>query len=83
MYFYSPRWGYSAGAPTAISARGQPDAGDRRDPRLGRPQCAATETQPSSLEYTDGERALRDNAYPLIEPPFDQQCDPVRSDANG
>jgi hypothetical protein len=24
-------------------------------------------------EYTDDERALRDNAYPLIEPPYDRQ----------
>jgi len=29
--------------------------------------------QPSKFEYTDDERALRDNAYPLIEPPFDRQ----------
>jgi hypothetical protein len=28
---------------------------------------------PSAFEYTDDERALRDNAYPLIEPPFDRQ----------
>jgi hypothetical protein len=27
----------------------------------------------STFEYTDDERALRDNAYPLIEPPFDRQ----------
>jgi hypothetical protein len=30
-------------------------------------------SQPSSFEYTDDERALRDNAYPLIEPPYDRQ----------
>lgn len=29
--------------------------------------------QPSKFEYTDDERALRDNAYPLIEPPYDRQ----------
>jgi hypothetical protein len=29
--------------------------------------------EPSKFEYTDDERALRDNAYPLIEPPFDRQ----------
>ena len=28
---------------------------------------------PSTFEYTDDERALRDNAYPLIEPPMDRQ----------
>jgi len=28
---------------------------------------------PSKFEYTDDERALRDNAFPLIEPPFDRQ----------
>jgi len=28
---------------------------------------------PSVFEYTDDERALRDNAYPLIEPPMDRQ----------
>jgi len=27
----------------------------------------------SNFEYTDDERALRDNAYPLIEPPYDRQ----------
>ena len=30
-------------------------------------------SKPSSFEYTDDERALRDNAYPLIEPPYDRQ----------
>src|SRR6476620_12266012 len=29
--------------------------------------------EPSKFEYTDDEGALRDNAYPLIEPPFDRQ----------
>src|SRR5215470_9428245 len=29
--------------------------------------------QPSKFEYTDDERTLRDNAYPLIEPPYDRQ----------
>ena len=29
--------------------------------------------KPSKFEYTDDERALRDNAYPLIEPPYDRQ----------
>jgi len=29
--------------------------------------------KPSTFEYTDDERALRDNAYPLIEPPYDRQ----------
>jgi len=36
---------------------------------VGRP----AKGQPSKFEYTDDERALRDNAYPLIEPPFDRQ----------
>lgn len=27
----------------------------------------------STFEYTDDERALRDHAYPLIEPPYDRQ----------
>jgi hypothetical protein len=30
-------------------------------------------SKPSKFEYTDDERALRDNAYPLIEPPYDRQ----------
>jgi hypothetical protein len=30
-------------------------------------------SKPSTFEYTDDERALRDNAYPLIEPPYRQQ----------
>ena len=30
-------------------------------------------SKPSTFEYTDDERALRDNAYPLIEPPYDRQ----------
>jgi hypothetical protein len=29
--------------------------------------------EPSKFEYTDDDRALRDNAYPLIEPPSDRQ----------
>jgi len=29
--------------------------------------------KPSTFEYTDDERALRDNAYPPIEPPYDRQ----------
>jgi hypothetical protein len=32
-----------------------------------------TRVPPSRFEYTDDERALRDLAYPLIEPPFDRQ----------
>jgi hypothetical protein len=28
---------------------------------------------PSVFEFTEDERALRDNAYPLIEPPYDRQ----------
>ena len=34
---------------------------------------SANPVPPSKFEYTDDERALRDNAYPLIEPPFDRQ----------
>ena len=34
---------------------------------------SANPVPPSKFEYTDDERALRDNAYPLIEPPFDHQ----------
>ena len=30
-------------------------------------------SKPSTFEYTDDERTLRDNAYPLIEPPYDRQ----------
>lgn len=36
---------------------------------IGRP----AKGKPSKFEYTDDERALRDNAFPLIEPPFDRQ----------
>jgi len=32
-----------------------------------------SQKQTVDLEYTDDERALRDNAYPLIEPPYDRQ----------
>jgi hypothetical protein len=32
-----------------------------------------TVPKPSTFEYTDDERALRDHAYPLIEPPYDRQ----------
>lgn len=34
---------------------------------------AGPRVPPSRFEYTDDERALRDLAYPLIEPPFDRQ----------
>jgi hypothetical protein len=37
---------------------------------VGRPAKPALQ---SKFEFTDDERALRDNAYPLIEPPFDRQ----------
>ncbi|MGB8045730.1 MAG: hypothetical protein WCF66_22525 [Pseudolabrys sp.] len=36
---------------------------------IGRP----AKGKPSKFEYTDDERALRDTAFPLIEPPFDRQ----------
>ena len=36
---------------------------------IGRPAKGV----PSKFEYTDDERALRDNAFPLIEPPYDRQ----------
>jgi hypothetical protein len=32
-----------------------------------------TVAKPSTFEYTDDERALRDLAYPLIEPPYNRQ----------
>jgi hypothetical protein len=32
-----------------------------------------TVPKPSTFEYTDDERALRDHAYPLIEPPYERQ----------
>ena len=32
-----------------------------------------TVPKPSAFPYTDDERTLRDQAYPLIEPPFDRQ----------
>ena len=40
---------------------------------LGRDSPKAHPVPPSAFEYTDDERALRDNAYPLIEPPYDRQ----------
>jgi hypothetical protein len=40
---------------------------------LGRSSPASHPVPPSTFEYTDDERALRDNAYPLIEPPYDRQ----------
>ena len=40
---------------------------------LGRDSGAPKRVPPSRFEYTDDERALRDLAYPLIEPPFDRQ----------
>src|SRR4029078_8090424 len=39
---------------------------------LGRDSGAPKRVPPSRFEYTDDERALRDLAYPLIEPPFDR-----------
>jgi hypothetical protein len=40
---------------------------------LGRDSLKSHPIPPSAFEYTDDERALRDNAYPLIEPPYDRQ----------
>ncbi len=40
---------------------------------LGRDSLKSRPVPPSTFEYTDDERALRDNAYPLIEPPYDRQ----------
>lgn len=40
---------------------------------IGRDLPASHPVPPSTFEYTDDERALRDNAYPLIEPPYDRQ----------
>jgi hypothetical protein len=40
---------------------------------LGRDSGGPNRVPPSRFEYTDDERALRDFAYPLIEPPFDRQ----------
>ncbi len=40
---------------------------------LGRESGAPKRVPLSRFEYTDDERALRDLAYPLIEPPFDRQ----------
>jgi len=40
---------------------------------LGRASLKSHPVPPSTFEYTDDERALRDNAYPLIEPPYDRQ----------
>ena len=40
---------------------------------LGRDSPKSHPVPPSTFEYTDDERALRDNAYPLIEPPYDRQ----------
>ena len=40
---------------------------------LGRDTLKSHPVPASTFEYTDDERALRDNAYPLIEPPYDRQ----------
>jgi len=40
---------------------------------IGRDSGRPKRAPPSRFEYTDDERALRDLAYPLIEPPFDRQ----------
>ena len=40
---------------------------------IGRDSGRPKRVPPSRFEYTDDERALRDLAYPLIEPPFDRQ----------
>lgn len=40
---------------------------------IGRDSDGPKRVPPSRFEYTDDERALRDLAYPLIEPPFDRQ----------
>jgi hypothetical protein len=40
---------------------------------IGRDSRSSRPIPPSTFEYTDDERALRDNAYPLIEPPYDRQ----------
>jgi hypothetical protein len=40
---------------------------------IGRDSGGRNRIPPSRFEYTDDERALRDLAYPLIEPPFDRQ----------
>lgn len=39
---------------------------------IGPAAIAGTPASPSSFELTDDERALRDLAYPLIEPPYDR-----------
>jgi hypothetical protein len=40
---------------------------------LGRDSLKSHPVPASTFEYTDDERALRDNAYPLIEPPYERQ----------
>ena len=40
---------------------------------LGRDSLKSHPIPASTFEYTDDERALRDNAYPLIQPPYDRQ----------
>jgi hypothetical protein len=40
---------------------------------VGRDSNTKPPIPPSAFEYTDDERALRDLAYPLIEPPYDRQ----------
>ncbi len=40
---------------------------------LGRDSPKSHPVPASTFEYTDDERALRDNAYPLIQPPYDRQ----------
>ncbi len=40
---------------------------------VGREAAIEHHTAPSTFQFTDDERALRDLAYPLIEPPYDRQ----------
>src|SRR6185312_17426175 len=40
---------------------------------IGQDSGGLKRVPPSRFEYTDDERALRDLAYPLIEPPYDRQ----------
>lgn len=40
---------------------------------VGRDNAAGRPISPSNFELTDDERALRDLAFPLIEPPYDRQ----------
>jgi len=79
-------WGHcllAAGALSLLSGCGTPKydfgemrpslASDQTHDWLGPRAAANAGVAPSAFELTDDERALRDLAFPLIEPPYDRQ----------